>query len=50
MCLHKSTSLHLAAQNGHHETVPALLAAGADVNAQNSQVRRRSVVVQDMFM
>ncbi|XP_078620257.1 uncharacterized protein LOC144887132 [Branchiostoma floridae x Branchiostoma japonicum] len=31
------TPLHRAAQKGHHETVSALLKAGADVNARNNQ-------------
>ncbi|KAI8487113.1 hypothetical protein Bbelb_351830 [Branchiostoma belcheri] len=31
------TPLHLAAENGHHETVSVLLAAGADVNIQDKR-------------
>ncbi|XP_078583018.1 uncharacterized protein LOC144865869 [Branchiostoma floridae x Branchiostoma japonicum] len=31
------TPLHLAAENGHHETMSALLTAGADFNVQDSQ-------------
>ncbi|XP_078583877.1 uncharacterized protein LOC144866390 [Branchiostoma floridae x Branchiostoma japonicum] len=31
----KQTSLHRAAENGHHETVSVLLTAGADVNTQD---------------
>ncbi|XP_019614560.1 PREDICTED: ankyrin repeat domain-containing protein 2A-like, partial [Branchiostoma belcheri] len=29
------TPLHMSAQNGHHETVSALLTAGADVNSRD---------------
>ncbi|KAK3247294.1 hypothetical protein CYMTET_43203 [Cymbomonas tetramitiformis] len=33
----RNTSLHLAALNGHLETVQALIAAGADIHAKNSR-------------
>ena len=40
--LQQKTPLHLAAENGHHETVSVLLAAGADVNVQD----RRQVICE----
>ncbi|XP_019632033.1 PREDICTED: ankyrin repeat domain-containing protein 49-like [Branchiostoma belcheri] len=44
------TPLHRAAGSGHHETVSALLTAGADVNARDDEVGRLTAVTQKHFI
>ncbi len=43
----RGTALHSASENGHTESVKALLAKGADVNAKNDRGKTAFHVAKD---